>query len=131
MACQTDFNTGIEATGNITCKRADTFNLKLAVTNEDDASPKDMTVYDTIIMHVKIAAKDPDYILQFSTVDGTIIVYDTNKLELTQVAADMKLTAQGYVYDAEGTEGTIITTLFGGTFSVQDDVTREDDTPAP
>ena len=130
MACDTTFNTGISATGDITCKRADTFNLYFAVTHLDDASPHDLTVYDSITMNVKVAAKDTTYTLQFSTVGGTLIVYDTNKVQLIHSATNMKIAAQGYVYDAEGAAGAVISTLFGGSFTVVDDVTRDGDIAA-
>ena len=129
MACDTVFSTEIDAKGDITSKRADTFDLKFSVSHLDDASPHDLTVYDSITMNVKVAAKDTTYTLQFSTVGGTLIVYDTNKVQLIHSATNMKIAAQGYVYDAEGATGAVISTLFGGSFTVVDDVTRDSDVP--
>ena len=129
MSCDTVFSTEVNAKGDITCKRADTFNLYFSVSHLDDASPHDLTVYDSITMSVKLAPKDPTYVLEFSLLDGTLVVYDTNKIQLTQKADDMKIAAQTYLYDAEGAEGTVITTLFGGSFTITDDVTRDSDVP--
>jgi hypothetical protein len=127
MACQTDFSTVITADGNITCKRADTFHLETQFLYADDDTPYDISSFDTLTAHVKDSAKDPTYLLSFTigdgfTVNGSILIWD-------KVAGDMDLEAKAYVYDIEGDESGIITTIGGGSFTLVSDVTREGDTP--
>ena len=104
--------------------------FKLAVTHKDDDTPHDLTTYDSLRMHVKENAKDTTYVLKYDTTGATIVVYDTNKIELKQTATVMQLEAKSYVYDVEGLTGAVVVTLFGGGFTVVDDVTRDGDTPA-
>ena len=128
MSCQTDFSTVITAAGNITCKRADTFSLEFEMLYADDQTPCDLSGYDSIIMSVKASPKDSTYVLQFTTADTTFVV-NGSRFTLFKAADKMNIEAKGYVYDMQGTKGTVITTIAAGSFTVLEDVTRTTDTP--
>lgn len=125
-----DFDTTIDATGNITTKRADDFDLETNFLHEDDDTPHDLTQYSTLIANIKEAAKDATYVMQFSIGSGFTVA--ANLLTWHKDAADMMLESKGYVYDIEATTaGGVVSTIASGSFTVEPDVTRSGDTPAP
>jgi hypothetical protein len=131
MAEAANFDTTIDAIGNITTKRADDFDLQTNFLHDDDQSPHDLTQYDTLVANIKETAKGSEYVMQFSIGDGFTVA--SNLLTWHKDAADMMLESKGYVYDIEATItiGNIVSTIASGTFTVLPDVTRSGDTPAP
>lgn len=104
----------------------DTFSLDIDVFNVDVAGVKtdfDFTGF-TGLMQVKSKDTDSDVVLLFDTTDSTII-FSGNTVQLRQDAADMDIRRNNYTYDFQVTSGTgERTTLFGGDFKVNQDVTR-------
>jgi len=127
MACtENAFSTLIDAKGDITCKRADTFHLEVEFTHEDDSTAHDLTQYDELTANVKVAAKDTTYVLQFKLTTGFSV--SSNVLTWDKTATEMKIEAKSYSYDIEATKGTTVTTIGGGAFVIMEDVTRDGDT---
>ena len=115
---------------DITCRKGDTFSLRLNITNADDTVG--FADGDVFLMEVRNSdtgtpvANTSDPVVQFVmevTADSDDV---TEKyIDLTLVATTMKTMPSGlYAYDIEQKSGAVVTTLIYGTVRVIEDVSE-------
>ena len=105
---------------NIIARRNDSFFLTVGVV-ENNAS-FDFTGY-TGKMQIKVRPEDNTRVI-LTIETGAGLTFSSNSVVLAKTGAQMDLDPGVYVYDCQVTDGTIVKTLFGGSFEVRNDVTR-------
>ncbi len=115
---------------DITCRKGDTFSLRLNITNADDTVG--FTAGDVFLMEVRnsdtgnLVANTSDPVVQF-VIDVTADAADVTAkyIDLTLAATTMKTMPSGlYAYDIEQKSGAVVTTLIYGTVRVIEDVSE-------
>lgn len=117
-----DVNLIVKETLNITCMRNDTFRLNMVWKDAND-NFIDLTAY-TFEAQVKKSKSDSTSVLEFADSDFTKDA--SGNLSMSKTSAEMDLTPASYYYDLQAykiSNGDVSTWL-GGTFTIQDDVTR-------
>ncbi len=115
---------------DITCRKGDTFSLRLNITNADDTVG--FTAGDVFLMEVRNSdtgtpvANTSDPVVQFVmevTADSDDVT--AKYIDLTLAATTMKTMPSGlYAYDVEQKSGAVVTTLIYGTVRVIEDVSE-------
>ena len=115
---------------DITCRKGDTFSLRLNITNADDTVG--FTAGDVFLMEVRNSdtgtpvANTSDPVVQFVmevTADSDDVT--AKYIDLTLAATTMKTMPSGlYAYDIEQKSGAVVTTLIYGTVRVIEDVSE-------
>jgi len=122
MATQINLDTSQRV--DITCRRGDTFSLRLTLTDATDPSLGSFLATDSFLMQVRDAdTNDTTTVIDVPPVTG-VDPTATTHIDFTVSAADMKLVPSGlYVYDIEQKTTTgVVVTLIYGTFKVNEDV---------
>ena len=115
---------------DITCRKGDTFSLRLNITNADDTVG--FTAGDVFLMEVRNSdtgnpvANTSDPVVTFViTVTADADDVTAKYIDLTLAAATMKTMPSGlYAYDIEQKSGAVVTTLIYGTVRVIEDVSE-------
>lgn len=115
---------------DITCRKGDTFSLRLNITNADDTVG--FTAGDVFLMEVRNSdtgtpvANTSDPVVNFViTVTADADDATAKYIDLTLAAATMKTMPSGlYAYDIEQKSGAVVTTLIYGTVRVIEDVSE-------
>jgi hypothetical protein len=115
---------------DITCRKGDTFSLRLNITNADDTVG--FADGDVFLMEVRNSdtgtpvANTSDPVVQFVmevTADSDDVT--AKYIDLTLAATTMKTMPSGlYAYDVEQKSGAVVTTLIYGTVRVIEDVSE-------
>jgi hypothetical protein len=122
MATQINLDTSQRV--DITCRRGDTFSLRLTLTDATDPSLGSFNSTDSFLMQVRDAdTNDTTTVIDVPPVTGVDPTVTTH-IDFTVAATDMKLVPSGlYVYDIEQeTDTGVVVTLIYGTFKVNEDV---------
>lgn len=92
---------------------------------DETGTPVNLTSY-TARMQLRTAVQNDSMVLELSTSNGRISLGGSaGTIDLTITAADMTtLVPTKYVYDLELINGTVVTRLVQGTFTVRPEVTR-------
>lgn len=110
---------------DITCRKNDTFNLILNVTDENGAAI-DLSSNYAFEIDVRKKANSSTTILTFSDSDFTKT--STGKLTINKASSSMNISAGYYVYDLQATisseSPSLVETWFAGDFIIVDDVTE-------
>jgi hypothetical protein len=115
---------------DITCRKGDTFSLRLNITNADDTVG--FTAGDVFLMEVRNSdtgnpvANTSDPVVEFViTVTAGSDDVTAKYIDLTLAATTMKTMPSGlYAYDIEQKSGAVVTTLIYGTVRVIEDVSE-------
>jgi hypothetical protein len=115
---------------DITCRKGDTFSLRLNITNADDTVG--FTAGDVFLMEVRNSdtgnpvANTSDPVVEFViTVTADSDDVTAKYSDLTLAATTMKTMPSGlYAYDIEQKSGAVVTTLIYGTVRVIEDVSE-------
>ena len=115
---------------DITCRKGDTFSLRLNITNADDTVV--FTAGDVFLMEVRNSdtgnpvANTSDPVVEFViTVTADSDDVTAKYIDLTLAATTMKTMPSGlYAYDIEQKSGAVVTTLIYGTVRVIEDVSE-------
>jgi len=115
---------------DITCRKGDTFSLRLTITNADDTVG--FTAGDVFLMEVRNSdtgnpvANTSDPVVTFViTVTADSDDVTAKYIDLTLAATTMKTMPSGlYAYDIEQKSGAVVTTLIYGTVRVIEDVSE-------
>ena len=115
---------------DITCRKGDTFSLRLNITNADDTVG--FTAGDVFLMEVRNSdtvnpvANTSDPVVEFViTVTADSDDVTAKYIDLTLAATTMKTMPSGlYAYDIEQKSGAVVTTLIYGTVRVIEDVSE-------
>jgi len=115
---------------DITCRKGDTFSLRLNITNADDTVG--FSAGDVFLMEVRNSdtgnpvANTSDPVVQFViTVTADAADVTAKYIDLTLAATTMKTMPSGlYAYDIEQKSGAVVTTLIYGTVRVIEDVSE-------
>lgn len=115
---------------DITCRKGDTFSLRLNITNADDTVG--FTAGDVFLMEVRNSdtgtpvANTSDPVVNFViTVTADAADVTAKYIDLTLAAATMKTMPSGlYAYDIEQESSAVVTTLIYGTVRVIEDVSE-------
>jgi len=122
MATQINLDTSQRV--DITCRRGDTFSLRLTLTDATDPSLGSFLATDSFLMQVRDAdTNDTATVIDVAPVTG-VDPTATTHIEFTVAASVMKDVLSGlYVYDIEQeTDTGVVVTLIYGTFKVNEDV---------
>ena len=92
---------------------------------DDSGTPVNLTSY-TARMQLRTSVANDSMVLELTTSNGRIALGGSaGTIDLTITAADMTtLPPLKYVYDLELVNGTVVTRLVQGTFTVRPEVTR-------
>ena len=115
---------------DITCRKGDTFSLRLNITNADDTVG--FTAGDVFLMEVRNSdtgnpvANTSDPVVEFViTVTADSDDVTAKYIDLTLAATTMKTMPSGlYAYDIVQKSGAVVTTLIYGTVRVIEDVSE-------
>jgi len=115
---------------DITCRKGDTFSLRLTITNADDTVG--FTAGDVFLMEVRNSdtgnpvANTSDPVVTFViTVTADSDDVTAKYIDLTLAATTMKTMPSGlYAYDIEQKSSAVVTTLIYGTVRVIEDVSE-------
>lgn len=109
---------------DITCRRGDTFSLRLTLTDATDPSLGSFNSTDSFLLQVRDAdTNDTATVIDVAPVTGVNPAVTTH-IDFTVSAEVMKAVPSGlYVYDIEQKTATgVVVTLIYGTFKVNEDV---------
>lgn len=115
---------------DITCRKGDTFSLRLTITNADGTVG--FTAGDVFLMEVRnsdtgnAVANTSDPVVNFViTVTADAADVTAKYIDFTLAATTMKTMPSGlYAYDIEQKSGAVVTTLIYGTVRVIEDVSE-------
>lgn len=115
---------------DITCRKGDTFSLRLTITNADDTVG--FAAGDVFLMEVRNSdtgipvANTSDPVVTFViTVTADAADVTAKYIDLTLAATTMKTMPSGlYAYDVEQKSGAVVNTLIYGTVRVIEDVSE-------
>ena len=115
---------------DITCRKGDTFSLRLTITNADDTVG--FAAGDVFLMEVRNSdtgnpvANTSDPVVKFViTVTADAADVTAKYIDLTLAATTMKTMPSGlYAYDVEQKSGAVVNTLIYGTVRVIEDVSE-------
>ena len=108
---------------DITCRKGDTFSLRLNITNDD--TTVGFASGDVFLMEVRNSDTGNPVANTSDPVVNFVITVTADSDDVTLAATTMKTMPSGlYAYDVEQKSGAVVTTLIYGTVRVIEDVSE-------